>query len=172
MAMPALDIAYREAVRQWVVGNGADLAASFLLPRALIARLNSTQIRADEIALSKQLTHCFNQLDRQVYKSAHRYHDVRVPRFVALERTDEIGWHAHVLIATPAHLKPSTLSDMVQRLWLRQLREFISPRFADKLYWAEHITGNYLEYSTKHVGGNGSADWMNMVFKLPNSKAA
>ena len=88
-------------------GQQGDLAASFLLPRALIAKLNSTQIRADEIALSQQLTHCFNQLDRQVYKSAHRYHDVRVPRFVALERTDEIGRHAHVLIATPARLDAS-----------------------------------------------------------------
>jgi hypothetical protein len=28
--------------------------------------------------------------------AAHRWHGLRIPRFVTLERTDGVGWHAHV----------------------------------------------------------------------------
>jgi len=165
-------VARRKAVCKWVQSNGADIAASFLLPKALMAAINRMQVHADEITLSQLLTYCFNRLDRRVHKSAHRRHGMRVLRFVALERTDDVGWHAHVLLTTPPHLRPSQLSLMLQRLWLSQLREYVSPKFEDRLYWAEPITGDYLWYSTKQIGGRGAADWMNVVLKLPDIKAA
>jgi hypothetical protein len=161
--MRARDVRYQEAVRKWLGENGADIAASFLLPRELMSALKRTSVGADDIALSLQLTYLFNQVDRQVFKSAHRNRGVRVPRIVTLERTDEVGWHAHVLVKTPEHFAPERLSLLMQRLWLRQLRWYTSPRFVGRLYWAEHISGSYFEYSTKQVGGKGDADWMNIV---------
>jgi hypothetical protein len=157
--------ARRKVICKWVQQNEADIAASFLLPHALMAEIKRTQVFSDEVTLSRLLTYCFNRLDRQIYKSARRKHGVRVPRFVALERTDEVGWHAHVLLTTPAHLKPSQVSLMLQRLWLSQLREYVSPRFEDRLYWAEPITGNYLWYATKQIGDGSTADWSNAVIK-------
>lgn len=161
--MRAPNFRYRGAVRDWLGKNGADIAATFLVPRALIGALKRTAIGADEIALGRQLTHLFNQLDRQVFKSAHRNCKVRVPRIVTLEHTEEVGWHAHVLFTTPSHLSPTALSLLIQRLWLRQVKRYVSLRFEDRLYWAEPISGEYLEYSTKHVGYSGDADWMNLV---------
>lgn len=161
--MPALDYQYREAVREWLGANPADIAATFLLPRGLMGALKRAAIPTDEITLSKQLMHCFNQLDRQVFKSAHRNRGIRVPRVVTLEHTDDVGWHAHVLFTTPSHLSPTQLSLLMQRLWLRQIKRYVSPRFENRLYWADLISGDYLRYSTKQVGGNGDADWMNIV---------
>jgi hypothetical protein len=161
--MRARDIRYQEAVRVWLGANRPDIAASFLLPRGLIGAFKRAAIPNDEIALSKQLMHCFNQLDRQIFKSAHRNRGVRVPRVVTLEQTDEVGWHAHVLLTTPSHISPANLSQLLRSIWLRQLWGHISKDFMDRLYWAEPISGSYLEYSTKQVGGNGVADWMNIV---------
>lgn len=165
-------VARRKAACNWAQTNEPDIVASFLLPRALTATIKRKQVFADEVTLSQLLMHCFNRLDRQVYKSAHRKHGLRVPRFVTLERTDEVGWHAHVLLTTPAHLHASNLSLLLQRLWLSQLREYVSPWFEGRLYWAEPVSGNYLGYSTKQIGDGSTVDWLNAVIKLPEQVSA
>ena len=172
MASLSLDHAYREAVRNWLKGEQWDIAASFLVPKRLMVHLELKCIRADEVTLSRELTYCFNRLDRKVFGSAHRRKKIRVPRFVALERTDKVGWHAHALLRTPEHITPYQLSSKLGRLWLHQLGKFGVGTFEDRLYWAEPVKADYFNYSTKHVGGHGAADWLNMVIHSPRGLSA
>lgn len=165
-------VTHRMAICEWAQENEPDIAVSFLLPRALTAAIKRKQVFADEVTLSQLLMHCFNCLDRHIYKSAHRKHGVRIPRFVTLERTDEVGWHAHVLLTTPEHLEPSQVSLMLQRLWLSQLRKYVSPWFEARLYWAEPLSGNYLWYSMKQIGDGSTVDWLNAVKKSPEQISA
>jgi hypothetical protein len=164
--------AYRKAVCNWAQTNKPDIAAAFLIPRTLIRAIKGKQGYVDDVTLGQLLMHCFNKLDRQVFKSAHRKHGQRVLRFVTLEHTDEVGWHAHVLLTTPPNWHASDVSLLLQRLWLKQLRKFISPRFEDRLYWAEPVTGNYLWYATKQIGDGSTVDWPNAVIKSPEQASA
>jgi hypothetical protein len=155
------------AVREWLQLERWDIAASFLLPKKLMVRLNNTCQRADEVSLSGELTHCFNRLDRRIFGSAHRNKGVRVPRYVGLEKADEVGWHAHVLFRTPERISPAEMISMLHRLWIGQMRGFGARFCKERLFWAEPITGHYDLYSTKQIGGIGAADWLNAV--LPPS---
>lgn len=172
MALAAPDLRYREATKEWLAKNDVDIAASFLLPKALMVRLSQTQARADEITLSGLLRRYFNKLDRRVFKSAHRRHGMRVERIVTLERTDAVGWHAHVLLKTPVHMSRFTFRLLMQRLWLKEIKGFADQsRIQARLFWAEPISGNYLDYSTKHVGRDAQVDWMNIVRSAKHTSA-
>jgi hypothetical protein len=155
------------ATREWLDQVPWNVGASFHLPKKLMARLNQTCRRADEISLSEELTHCFNQLDRKIFGNAHRKRGVRVLRFVALERTIDVGWHAHAVLRAPDQLSDEELISLLRRIWIDQYDDFSSIAFGQRLFWAEPITGAYDFYSTKNVGGSGAADWLNAV--LPPS---
>lgn len=154
---------YRQNVRTWLDNPGWDLAISMHLPAALIAHLNQTKVQADDITFGRELNYCFNRLDRKLFKSAHRNHGVRVPRDVTLEFTERVGWHAHVLMASPKHIGPSATSLLLQRLWLKQIRPFISRQFEDRLYWARTFEGGYFLYMTKQIGVSSCVDWENIA---------
>ena len=56
--------------------------------------------------------HFFNELHRQVYKKSYR----KIPRYVVIERGSKIqGFHSHVLIETPEHIKANIRSNYKER---------------------------------------------------------
>lgn len=82
---------------------------------------------------------------------------------IALEFTQTVGWHAHLLICAPEHLGPEDTALMLEKLWLHQFRGFLSKDFEDRLFWSEQPHGDYFSYSTKHLSRGSEIDVMNIV---------
>jgi hypothetical protein len=129
----------------------------------------------DEQWLSKKLTRYFNELDRKLFKSAHRKRNVRMKRLVVLGHTDNVGWHAHVCAITPSDISPEKLLLTMNLLWLKHMKvsKFGNNTFTNKLFWGERTNAGYTHYSISNARElpsgataepNGSVDILNCHF--------
>lgn len=137
-----------------------DVAACWQVPKRLrsaeIGRVANADESSHQSWLQGHLRHYFNRLDRAVLKSAYRNKAIRIPRFVTLEYTDEVGWHAHGLLSTPAGVDQAKFVQRTSWLWLRYLGQYAETSFADYLVWSKPTSGNYLGYITKTLDHSGS----------------
>ncbi len=135
MAASAQEMTVRSAVREWLQSfGGADLIATMHMPRLAQAKLASTGGGDDSAALSRQLMHCFNRLDRKIFGQGHRRCGQRVKRMVVLEFATTVGWHAHLLMQTPAEVGPINTGALLEKLWLKQFRGFLTKDFENRLF--------------------------------------
>lgn len=120
-------------------------------------RMRVAQNGYDDIWLERINSVYFNQLDRRIFKSAHRHKNLRLKRFVFMEHTDSVGWHTHFVTETPPAMSIEDTICLMEKLWLKQCRTFAAHNFIDRLFWAEKIETDYLAYSAKHIfNENGS----------------
>jgi len=116
--------------------------------------------------LSKQLTAYLKNLDRRVLKAASRNHGARIVRWVTLEHSEKVGWHAHIAFETPAEMDQSTFITTADLLWRKHVGQYASQRFNKYLSQVEPVTGNFLFYTIKNVYDQD--DFSRGVLDLPN----
>lgn len=142
-----------------------DVAVCLHLPNAFRAE----QRRWDERSLQIKLRRFFSRLDSQVLKAAHRHRKKRVPRFVVLEHSASVGWHAHaVLSSATSKMTAEQLCMAVKLVWLQELGQHANNGFVTRLAWAEPLRDSYDHYITKQLYGltaNGYFDEMNTTFE-------
>lgn len=116
--------------------------------------------------LSAELRHYFNQLDRRIFKSAHRRHGTRVNRFITLENSDGVGWHAHTLLQTPEGMQQAAFIALADQLWQAQQARYAAAHFQSRLSVIEPLHGNFAYYMIKSV--HDGADNSTGVLDLGN----
>lgn len=137
----------KQAYETWLEAEKVewDLAISLHAPN----QLRVAERGFDEYWLQKKLMHYFNVLDRRLFKTKHRRHQIRMQRLVVLGHAESVGWHAHVCIVTPQHIQQDKLAAAMHLLWLKHMnvKNTANTAFKDKLFWAEPISGNYQSYT-------------------------
>ena len=116
--------------------------------------------------LSNELRLYFNKLDRRIFKSAHRNHGARVHRFITLEKSEGVGWHAHALLQTPAGTGQTAFISLAEHLWHGLQAQYAAAHFQSRLSVIEPITGNFSYYAIKSV--HDGADNSKGVLDLRN----
>ncbi len=99
--------------------------------------------------LSSLLSRYFNQLDRRIFKAAHRNREVRLHRWVTLEHSDGVGWHAHVLLQTPTIIDQAALITLAGDIWHRRYAQYATAQFKSRLCVVEAVNGNFFYYANK-----------------------
>ena len=152
------------ALCDWVQNAGVkwDVCATLHVPEA--KRKAAQGWTADW--LSGELRHYFNQLDRDIFKSAHRNHGARVYRFITLENSDGVGWHAHAMLRTPASIQQAAFISLADQLWQAQQARYASAHFQSRLSLIEPLRGNFAYYMIKSV--HDGADNSKGVLDLRN----
>ena len=126
--------------------------------------------RKDSDILSQSLTHLFNRLDRYFLGAAHRWHGLRIPRFVTLERTDGVGWHAHVSLKIWQDkqgyvIDPDCFKRRLTDYWHDITRQPINGKFSALTVCFKPTHGEFLSYSLKQIDKQhdhrGEVDTMN-----------
>lgn len=144
-----MDLTLREAYVSWAkqYGDTLDVCATLHVPVAMKVVENGWTSEW----LSKQLRRYFNCLDRHVFKAANRNRGIRHYRWVALEYSDNVGWHAHVAISTPPSHTQVQFIDLAKSVWLQQIERYVNPKFKLHLAVIEPIEGEFFRYSVKSI---------------------
>lgn len=160
--------AYQHVTDAWLawcdeeIGR-VDFDATLHVPQH-IAQLNEAD------ALRTCLRQLFNRLDRHFLGTAHRRHGLRIPRFVTLERSDGVGWHAHVSLKVWKDglgyvIDPAELEACLRGFWHDITRQPLQGKFSDRIVCFKPTHDGFLSYSLKHtntIGGHrGEVDILN-----------
>jgi hypothetical protein len=141
------------ALANWPELNVADwdLAVCLHMPKVIQAE-HGNQSRK---ALQQLLSRYFNRMDRRLFKSAHKRRGMRSDRFVVLEYSQKVGWHAHMLVRAPRRFSAAKYKAFLQLFWLKFTEEQTNLTFRPHLFWAEaNLDDGYLRYCLKHVRKN------------------
>jgi hypothetical protein len=159
---------HRYAIADWIenMGEKWDIACCWHVPEAM--RMPQNEHGAE--SLSKQLAVYFNKMRKRTFSHLPRSQRPVLPRFITLEWTDGVGWHAHGLISTPSHLTIEQMMEITQDEWMGHVGRFASGRFSKRLVWTEPREGRYASYIAKQSmqlpnynwdGGKGFIDLNN-----------
>ena len=121
--------------------------------------------------LQQQVGYFLNDVDRRIYKSAHKRRGVRVPRIVAAEWDEGVGWHAHAVLITPPTMTKADFVDFLQRRWHARVGRYATAKFRSRLFWGEAIRDNYGHYTIKRTIGSplGISDFNQGFLDLQNT---
>ena len=108
----------------------------------------------DEIWLSKELRRYFNNVDRRIFKAAHKNKGTRLRRIITLERDENVGWHAHGLVAAAPDLDEQQTRQILRDEWIKYTKRFATDKFDKRLFYGEIDRGRSLGYITKHIHNN------------------
>ena len=103
--------------------------------------------------LQKTLRKYFTKLNRTIFKGTKGM-ERELPRFITFEKKGEVGWHAHGMIATPAHIDPNHLISLMEKEWLDWTSGYPKSRFVNHLFWGQLIQSDYAAYSIKNISSN------------------
>jgi hypothetical protein len=124
-----------------------DLAVAWHLPNSFKAAYHAY----DHLALSSNLRHYFNCLDTSVFKTAYKRKNIRLPRAIVLEHSDQVGWHAHGLISShSSKLSRDALMELLKSKWHKHLGKHGKDNFSRYLTWVEPSDGFYAGYIAKN----------------------
>jgi hypothetical protein len=105
----------------------------------------------DDIWLSKTLNCYLNKVDRHLFKAAHRNRGVRLPRFIFLEHTAGVGWHAHGYLAQAPKLTAEATIQALQAHWLKHCKNYKTQAFENRLFHAVEIDAGFNFYAAKQA---------------------
>ena len=97
-------------------------------------------VRLDPIILQREWRKFMNQLNRKIYKNAHRKHRKEVKTQARLEKSINGSYHLHVVFQYPAHLTSVEFLKIVASIWSKQ--DFSSAS-GTKHYEANEGLANY-----------------------------
>ena len=160
------NIKLQQELTQWRFNTDIDycIAVTWHVPNTMRYHQNGY----DDIWLSKTLTCYFNKVDRRLFKAAHRNRTARLPRFVFLEHTDGVGWHAHGYLAKAPNITTQATIEALEAIWHKHCKQYKTQAFEHRLFWAEKIDADYYGYASKQAfSGNqihsGKLDVKNIV---------
>lgn len=131
--------------------DGWNIAACWHVPIAM----KRYHCRFDERWLSTQINRYFKNVDRRIFKTAHKKHNKRLQRIITLEYADKVGWHAHGLIEHAPNLSNIATAEILKEEWLRHTKQFAPAYFEKHQIYLAPDYGSYLGYMTKNI------DWLN-----------
>ena len=99
--------------------------------------------------LQRHLSAFFNKLQQHVFKHIEPSQRPNIARFITLEYKSTVGWHAHGIMATPAHMTRDEFIQVMRELWIKHIGKGCSQEFQDRLFWCEEIRGAYKHYALK-----------------------
>lgn len=103
----------------------------------------------DELWLEQQVSVLFNILSKVIFADIPKKKRPMLRRLITLEKDIYVGWHAHGVISTPAHIDDEILIDAIKAIWTCLMAPHARPEFKDRLAWCEPINGNYQQYCVK-----------------------
>lgn len=128
-----------------------EIAACWHIPNAM----KRYYCRFDERWLSTQINRYFKNVDRRIFKTAHKKHNMRLQRIITLEKADKVGWHAHGLIKNAPNLSNYKTAEILKDEWLKHTKKFAQAYFEKHQIYLAPDYGSYLGYMTKNI------DWLN-----------
>ena len=99
--------------------------------------------------LERQMSAYLNTLDKQIYAHIPVSKRPRLPRFIVLERSAGVGWHAHGLMENPPHLSRHELTALLADTWENRVGRYCDGIFDQRLFWCEERDRDYAKYSIK-----------------------
>lgn len=142
---------YRETARQsaidWV--NDWDVKLNLACCWHASDFLRDQQGGRDETWLQRHLSTYFNKLVMRVYGHMPVRLRPNIARLITLEHADGVGWHAHGLVATPAHMTSNEFSMILHELWIEQMGNCHFGSFGKRIFWCEQSGSGYLPYILK-----------------------
>ena len=141
-----------QAIHDWLQKNlhQFDLSITLDFHDAVRVELHAW----DNIAHARLLRRYFNEIDRRVFKAAHRNRKLRVQRFVVLGHQIGVGWHAHALVSTPSVIEQEALVRLLENRWHKLTRRFAPQRnksFDNRLFKCKPTHSDPLKYTCNHV---------------------
>lgn len=106
--------------------------------------------------MSQFLTFLFNRLDRELFGELHTKSGLRLPRFVTLERTNGVGWHAHISLkiwrdAEGYVIDPDCVQKALTDLWHEIIKQPQEGKFSAFFVKFKKTHDEFLSYSLKHI---------------------
>lgn len=168
IGIPDMRLRHRHAISHWAsnMGHNWDIACSWHAPQRM--RIEQRGYSAEW--LQRQLGASFNAMRKSVFPHLPRNQRPVIPRFITLEFSEGVGWHAHGLVETPTHLTTNSMIDLMHEAWVGHVGRFATGKFAQRLFWGEKRTGGYVGYTAKNAmelphfnrdGERGSIDLVN-----------
>ena len=99
--------------------------------------------------LQRHLSAYFNKLHQHVFSRVPHNQRPQLPRFITLEYSHRVGWHAHGIMATPSHMTREQFSAVLRKQWLKHAGWGCAEEFKERMFWAEPIKGAYTHYALK-----------------------
>ncbi len=139
----------RDAVVDWINSWEAnwDMACCWHVSERLRARERGYS----ETWLQRSLSVYFTKLHKRVFAHLPSRQRPQIPRFITLEHSDGVGWHAHGVMQTPSHMTEYEFSDVLRSTWLEHASWGCAEDFKQHMCWFEPITGNYQHYALKNA---------------------
>lgn len=113
------------------------------------APLRDTQEGWSADWLQRQLSAYFNKLNKQVFKDIKKKERPNIARFITIEYTASVGWHAHGILATPEHMSQDAFRQVMRDLWISHIGAGCCDKFKHRLFWCDEIRGAYKHYALK-----------------------
>lgn len=138
--------AVKEAWNSWVDEWGHwDTACCWHVPDAL----RSTKDGWGKSWLETRMKNYFDAVDRRTFRGTPLKHRAKVKRYITLEHSDGVGWHAHGLVETPEHMQVDEFRELLAETWTGYLAKWTNPKFANRLVYLQDVRGGYTAYSAK-----------------------
>lgn len=99
--------------------------------------------------LSSQMKKYFEAVERRAFKHSPQTAPRKIKRFITNEYSSTVGWHAHGLLATPAHYTDIDFRQLLRSTWVDYYARYNNPNFAPQLIYLEDLRGKYIGYAVK-----------------------
>lgn len=160
-------IEHKAAWVDWVEGwtTNFDLNVCWHVPK----QMRAAQEGYGHEWLQKQLSAYFKQVELQIFSNIPKRQRPKLERFVVLEYTDGVGWHAHALIATPENVKQAQLQEILRDTWESRVGQYCTDDFKKRLFWIDKAKHGYLSYCLKHAIHLEDSDNFKGIFDHTNT---
>jgi hypothetical protein len=125
--------------------------------------LRDIQKGDNEQWLQRHLSSYFNVVHKITFKHIPKQQRPQIPRFITLEHSPNVGWHAHGILATPSHLTLEEFSEILRKQWLKEMKSPENGKFSKRLCWFMPLASGYKHYMLKSVFSNVPAAQKNCV---------
>lgn len=136
-----------EAIVEWV--NSWDTALDVACCWHAAKHIRNQQRGNSETWFQNQLTTYFKAVLAVVYKNIPDRKRPTIARFITLEHTDGVGWHAHGLLSKPAHMSLEEFSKVLREAWGKQMEHCEHDALGGRIFWCEERSSGYLSYILK-----------------------
>ena len=133
----------------WLYSTGYDwrVACCWHVPQSM----RNEQSGHSKEWLERQMSAYLNTLDKQIYAHIPVSKRPRLPRFIVLERSAGVGWHAHGLMENPPHLTRDEFTVLLSQVWEKRVSNYCDDIFDQRLFWCEERDRDYAKYSIKNA---------------------
>lgn len=131
-------------------------------------RLRTIEGGWDDRWLERELIKYFRDVDRSIFGRARQRKGYGVLRWIVLEWSPGVDWHAHILVRTPDQLTQDAYLQLLKEKWHKRRDRFCTEDFKPFLFHAQVRKGDFFYYTIKNVFGRAFKN--RGTFDAENSK--